>query len=827
MAAPANSSSVSATPANFSMISRAKYSLSVKSILAGLSCAGALSLFTLAAPAQSLTALGNAPLYFEANRGQIAGSAPFFARGHDYQFLISPAEAQIMLHKTAAEPVTVRMQFVGANAQAQIRGDAALPGKINYLTGNDPAQWRTGVETFARVSIGELYPGINLVYYGNQQQLEYDFMIAPGANPDAIAIHFAGVDKISVGTRGELILSLVDGEIRQPDPVIYQTINGVRKGIEGGYRIVDTHTVAFTVGTYDRSQPLVIDPILSYSTYFGGTSGETAWAVTLDQNGFVYVAGNTFSQRFYTNGPPFSTTNAYQTNYHGGKYAGDAFVAKFGNLGTNLIYLTYLGGSDNDRATAIAVDNSGNAYVAGYTDSTNFPTTTNALYPAITGKLNTHLGFYPVDAFVSELNTNGSALIYSTYLGGSQEDGANGIAVDSSGNAYLTGFTYSTNFPTTTNALQRHLACTNSIYFNANAFVAIIAPNGTNLAYSTYLGGTNFDEGMGIAVDASNFVYVTGFTASTNFPNTNSFQKRLNNLTNRTAVCDAFVAKFNPFVTNLTLVYSTYLGGTNNDMANSIAVDGSGNAYVAGSTISTDFPNTVGTSVPGLYSFMATNARTAILATNVFLTKIVNNETQAFIAYSAVFGGKGVDVGYGVAVDPAGEAFVVGAASSTNFPVYNIPTSMRATNSGGSDAFIIGFNADATALSYSTYLGGKGDDYGYGIAVDPAGNAYVVGITSSTNFPTLNAPQTFRNGTNDAFLAKIILQQPRLTVAETNGNAILAWLAFEPEFTLQSNTNVASSNTWVTILPPYAVANGFETVTLPATNSDWFFRLRH
>ena len=243
----------------------------------------------------------NLPLYFEANQGQADVPAQFIARGHDYQFLISPAEAQIVLRQADAEPAVVHMQFAGANAQAQIHGDAELPGKINYLTGSNPAQWRTGVPMFAQVRVGELYPGVNLVYYGNQQQLEYDFTVAPGANPQAIAMHFDGVDKISISPQDELILSLAGGEIRQPKPVIYQMRDGARKEINGGYRLVDAHTAAFAVGEYDHSQPLVIDPILSYSTYFGGNAGETAFAVALDADGNVYMTGQTLSKEFSTN----------------------------------------------------------------------------------------------------------------------------------------------------------------------------------------------------------------------------------------------------------------------------------------------------------------------------------------------------------------------------------------------------------------------------------------------------------------------------------------------------------------------------------------------
>ena len=770
----------------------------------------ALGLLVLPAPAAQPVAMpANLPLYFEANQGQANVPAQFIARGLNYQFLIAPTEAQIVLRKTTAESAVVRMQFVGANAQAPVSGDAELPGKINHLTGNDPAQWRVGLAMFAKVRVSGLYPGVNLVYYGNQQQLEYDFDIAPGANPQAIAIHFDGADKISVNAQGELILSLAGGEIRQPKPVIYQVMDGVRKEIAGGYRLVDAHTVAFAIGQYDRSQPLVIDPVLSYSTYFGGSAGETAYAVALDASGNVYITGQTFSKEFSTTNT-FSTPGAFQTNFAGGKLTGDAFVFKLYASNGVPAYITYLGGSADDGAFGVAVDAAGNAYVTGFTDSPDFPVTNSIPggVPGlpnstnISGILDKSFGYYPVDAFVTELDPSGSKLIYSTYLGGSGMDCGLGIAVDTAGAAYVTGFTYSSNFPTV-NALQKQ-ACTNSFYFNANAFIAKISPGGTNLAFSTYFGGINFDEGRGIAVDTNTgCVYVTGFTASTNFPTvnavvqqlvwtnievtrsstnyvpiTNSLDGYLLNgcLTNKTSSFDAFVAKFDSTGTNL--LYSTFLGGTNNDMAYSIAVDTNGAAYVTGWTVSTNFPNTLGTSIPGLHSFVATNISLGVLATNVFLTKIVtvvtNGTTNAVIAWSAVFGGEGVDIGYGVAVDPAGEVFVTGSASSTNFPTFNVPTLMRYTNSGKSDAFVIAFNTNATALLYSTYLGGKKNDYGYGIAVYTNGDAYVVGQTLSTNFLTLIADYPTRNGTNDAFLTKIMLtvQPPVITtqppISQTN-----------------------------------------------------------
>jgi hypothetical protein len=747
------------------------------------------SLLTVPAAAARPAALpSNLPLCFEAANQPATGTGQFIARGLDYQFLISPATARIALHQAGGE-AALRMQFAGANPQAQIRGDTALPGKINYLTGNNPAQWRTGVAMFARVRVEELYPGISLVYYGNRQQLEYDFTIAPGADPGAIAIRFDGADKISINAQGELVVRLAGGEIRQPRPVIYQTIDGARKEIAGGYRLVDAHTIAFAIGKYDSGRPLVIDPVLNYSTYFGGDRRDIAWAVALDASGSVYFAGETLSKQIATN-IPFASSNAFQTNFAGGIYTGDAFVCKFDPATGYPVYVTYLGGAGNEAATCLAVDNNGNAFVSGYTDSTNFPVSTNAIQRKISGVFRPSYGSYATDVFVTELDAAGTNIIYSTYLGGNAVDAAYGIAVDMADNAYIIGHTYSTNFPTT-NAFQSKLACTNSVYFNANAFLAKIGPGGSSLDYSTYFGGNNFDRGQGIAVDTNGSVYITGCTASTNFPTTNAVVLQLvrtnsvgtnqvsvtnhwngyqlNNSTNKTASYDAFVAKFDPTGTNL--LYSTLLGSTNNDKALSIAVDITGAAYVTGWTVSSNFPNTLGTSVPGLYSYLATNTSSGGSATNVFLTKITNSigTTNVGIAWSTLFGGRGMDIGNSVAVDPAGEVFVTGSASSTNFPIFNVPGYLRPTNSGKSDAFVIAFSADPTNLLYSTYLGGRDDDFGYGIAVATNGDAWVVGLTFSTNFPVLSGLYTKRNGSNDTFLTKIMMRLDKPEIVEQTG----------------------------------------------------------
>jgi Beta-propeller repeat len=857
MAAAANSNSASAMNAHFKMNRHAK-----KFLFAAL----AFGLTVLAVTAQTTTSIGNLPLYFEAAHGQDNGPAQFITRGRDAEFLISAAEARFVLQKSGATRA-VQMQFIGANPHAQISGDSELSGKINYLTGNDPARWRSGISTFAQVRVEQIYPGVNLIYYGNQQQLEYDFTVAPNTNPNAIAIHFDGAGKISVNAQGELVLNLGRDEIRQPKPLIYQTAGGARRKIDGGYKILDAHTVAFAVGNYDRSLPLVIDPILSYSTYFGGNFGETAWAVAVSTNdNSVYIAGETFSTRFSQ-----ITTNAYQTNFMGGTLTGDAFVAKFGSSGTNLIYMTYLGGNDDDGALGLALDGAGDAYVTGFTDSSNFPVTNSIAggVPGITnstnisGTFNKSFGYYPVDGFVAELNTNGSRLIYSTYLGGSGSDSGNAIAVDAAGNAYVTGFTASTNFPTAnalafrligrTNTVLNYLACTNnaySDYFNENAFVAEIAARGTNFLFSSYLGGNNYDEGKGIAVDGAGDVYVTGYTASTNFPTTNfitqtfinsfgtnSYQGNLLNSSTNVwnGSYDVFVTKLAPAGNGFTLVYSTYLGGTNDDHAYGIAFDNSGAAYVTGSTDSTNFPQTL-TNV--IRSGLTNNTAAGFtITTNAFLTKLTNDLVtgKVGIDYSLTFGGVRTDVANGIAIDPATNVFIVGTTSSTNFPCF--PTSntgfLRVTNSGYNDVFVTAFSAanpTTCSLLYSAYLGGKYSDYGDGIAVDSAGSAYVVGQTLSTNFPTFNAYQTTLDGTNDAFLAKILLTlaSPTLTAVQSGTNVLVFWPPIGQDssvFKLQSNTNLLSTN-WVTVPQSPVLTNGSNIFIFNPTNPAKFFRLR-
>jgi len=717
------------------------------------------------------------------------------------------------------------MQFRGASAEASISGSGALPGKINYLVGNDPAKWRPGISAYSQVRVDNLYPGISLLYYGNQKNLEYDFTIAPGASPEAIQIQFDGADNFSINENGELVIKLAQEEVHQHRPEIYQMVNGVRRVIQGGYRLIDGSTAGFAVSSYDKALPLIIDPVLSYAGYFGGNRADIALSVKLDANGSIYMAGETLSTTFPFTVPPGGYTNVFQ----GGQINGDGFVAKFDNSGANLIYFTYVGGSENDGILDLAVDPAtGEAFLTGFTESADFPTST-PLYPRISGTRDPVLHAYPTDAFIARLNTNGNGFIYSTYLGGTLAEVAGGIAIDPSDNAYITGYTYSTNFPVT-NTL--HAPFQNRLNGSNDVFVAKISADGQSLMYSSYFGGTNQDEGQGIAADAAGIAYVTGFTLSTNFftsINPPAWQTNINHSTNaikefktKAVPRDAFLLEFDTTASgSSSLRYSTFLGGTNNDSGKRIRLDSAGNVYIVGNSASADFTNTHSTNIK------LGNNGTNVVNFDAFLTKVVHTSSVPTLAYSILFGGQFNDDGWDVAVDANQNVYVVGIASSPDFPTNSTAGFLRSTNSGGDDVFVTAFAADPPNVLYSVYIGGSSNDFGYGIAADAMNNVYIVGQTLSTNFPVTNNLAGFgsRTGTNDAFLAKISSVSPSLTALRSGQNLELIWSAFAREFALQTTTNLASP-VWRGLTNAPVVTNNNVIITVPATNPAAFFRLK-
>ncbi|MEY2518284.1 MAG: hypothetical protein QOF24_43 [Verrucomicrobiota bacterium] len=703
-------------------------------------------------------AYGKLPLAFEANQGQTDPHVKFLSRGNGYSLFLTPTEAVIVLGKTARDdntlpgvlpnqaikdqreapksfgPATVlRMKLMGGNPTAKIAGTGELPSKSNYLIGNHSEQWHTNLSNYTKVEYREVYPGIDLVYYGNQRQLEHDFVIAPGADPKAIRLAFQGARKISINSAGDLVLDTKGGEVQLKQPRVYQNVDGAERKIAARYVLKGRHRVAFEVAEYDRRQPLVIDPVLSYSTYLGGGGYDQPLNIAVDISGNAYVTGYTTSTNFPT------TPGAYQTTIGS---SSTAFVTKLNPTGSAVVYSTYLGGNGSETGFGIAVDASGNAYVAGLASSTNFPTTPGAFQT-------TFGGGGGGDCFVTKLNSTGDALIYSTYLGGSLGEGFAAIAVDASGNAYVTGFTNSTNFPTTPGAFQTTFGGASYYSSTGDGFVTKLNPTGSALVYSTYLGGNRDDYGHSIAVDALGNAYVTGFTESLNFPTTFGAYQTANGggIPSR----DAFVIKLNP--TGDALVYSTYLGGSGEEYGLSIAVDSAGDAYVTGYTIYADFPTTPG-------AFQTTRGSLALF--DAFVTKL--NSTGNALIYSTYLAGSGDDYGFSIAVDISGNAYVTGSTSSTNFPT--TPGAVQTTYGGNPfDCFVTKLNPTGDALVFSTYLGGASDDFGAGIRVNAFGNAYVTGYTTSTNFPT--TPGAFQTshggGFRDAFIAKISEATPTPT----------------------------------------------------------------
>jgi hypothetical protein len=682
---------------------------------------------------------GALPLAFEVNQGQAVAGIDFVAHGSGYALSLTRATAQLGLESPGASSTGVlQMRLIGSNTAAPLAGENLLPGVANYLVGNDPSQWHTNVPTYGQVASSNVYPGVDLVYHGNQGQLEYDFVVNPGGHPGEIRLAIGGAQFLKLDAQGNLVVQTPGGTVVEQAPVVYQDINGLRRSVSGRYVLQNDRQIGFAVAAYDASRPLVIDPVLVYSTYLGGSDTDEVRAVAVDAAGNAYVAGQTFSTNF-------PIANALQGGFASSStVTSDAFVAKLNATGSGFVYSTYLGGNSQDAGIGIKVDSSGNAYVVGITGSTNFPAV-NAFQSNLAGSHN---------AFLAKLNAAGNDLVYSTYFGGNASDDGLGIAIDSAEDAYITGDTSSTNFPTM-NALQSKHATDNQGY---DAFVAKFAPTGTSLVYSTYLGGSGtFDFGNSIAVDGVGNAYIGGSTQSTDFPILGGVQR-----TYPGGLFGGFVTKLTP---SGVLSYSTYLGGNNDDYVQGIAVDASGDAFVTGPTSSTNFPTAGSPFQPRLRG-----------SGNAFVSKL--NPTGNALVYSTYLGGTGGDYGSAIAVDAAGNAYVTGGTRSTDFPAANAVQSVHAADRNGQDAFITKLNSGGSALGYSTYLGGSQDELGFGIAVDASDDVYVVGRTGSQDFPTVAPLQArFAGGMNDGFVTKLLGHVWHTTdVAVNSGNqALLLW----------------------------------------------------
>ena len=1133
---------------------------------------------------------GHVPLFFEANRGQADAAVLFVAHGRDHQVYLTQAGAWIALAQGAeagglgpgpqrASSATleraIHLTFPGANAQPLVAGLEPAAAKVNYLVGRNPAGWQQGVETFARVRYAEIYPGIDLIYHGNERQLEFDFEIAAGTAPADIVLRFEGADRLEIDAHGDLVLHLGRDQLRHHRPVAFQKVGAERREVPVRYRIHDDGTVRFEVGHYDIRRALTIDPVLSYSTYVGGSKGDIGWAITVDPAGCAYIAGDTRSL--------FKTlpTSGYQPAPAGGtKYGGDAFVAKLDPTGTNLLFLTYLGGSGIDGAVGIALDSAGCLFLTGYTDSTDFPTAglPTVLQPAIAGTNDPVFKVHAPDAFVTKLDASGSKLVYSTYLGGEGNDSGAAIAVDAAGAAYVVGTTESAIVYQTSNQVCT-LRCTNTFGFTnmlgetnlylcgapkcttnvgmtrvffpvvvvtnlirqrefetitevvtttlldvqqisagfptvnapqtnnhgpANFFVSKLSANGDALLYATYLGGSGRDQSTGIAVDSGGRAMVCGSASSVDFPVTNAIQGFSGGLV------DAVVAKLD--AAGGSIIYSTYLGGTRNDLAYRVATDAAGAAYVVGAEGSSDFPSTPGalnrggvfqsTDVGGSWNLRsagithtivqalladpanpaalyagtprgvfktvdggatwiglstglvnravatlaydasnavlyagtqgglfsstdggllwtndgpgitATSIRALLFETNgvidvgtsggVFkrdvgatnyvafnaglknrsVNALVQSPADLSLLYAATDGGvfkstnsavnwkasssgmknkhslalaldpsapetlyvgtsKGVfkstdaatnwvestnglgrptvnallvdpvtpstvyagtlaglfksvdagatwtasdtnldtrqvmaltfasgstttlysgtkgtnfaggtndaflvkvapdgsalsygftlggnkdDQGWDVAVDALGCAVLTGSTASKNFPVAGASFPSQTNLVGHTDVFVTKVDAAGSSNIFSIYLGGKGNDYPHGVALDSGGAIYVVGHTASSHFVVTNAIQPkFSSGSSDAFVLKL-LPAPGLTLARAGRNLLLRWTPFPTPYVLESCDPL--DGRWTRVPQPAVLQDGQETVLLPAADACRIFRLR-
>lgn len=755
--------------------------------------------------------LGQLPLIFEPNQGQADSSVKFVSRGPGYSLYLDPAGATLAMQtvqpalpgQNAAQRrvQSVRMTLLGANPAAAIAGNDSLPGRSNYFIGNDPKKWHTDIPQFAGVHYRGVYPGIDLVFYGSQGRLEYDFKVSPGADPSQAELQFDGATKLELSD-GDLLLKGAGADVRLQAPRVYQSVAGQQQPIDGRFVLRAANRVGFEIGAYDRARELVIDPTISYSTFFGGADGATSSpSIAVNGNGNIYLAGSTTADDL-----PLSSVTPFQSTL-GGSGAQNVFVAELNPTQgtTGLVAMTYLGGSGTDTSVGLAVDDSGNAYVAGYTTSSNFPVRNAFQSSPLTA--GTHV-------FVSVLNPAFSALNYSTYLSGNGTDMASGLAIDNNNDAFVTGTTTSTNagtgFPSTTLPPAYQLnSLANIQFFVTEVNTRLSSVN--SVPYSTYFGGGNPSTGAiatggGIAVDTTGNVYFSGTTnfynsgegtngsgglLASDFPILNAYQPCLNSpppvsfvppiqCSNQTAQTDGFIAKLNPnnAQTNAAqLLFSTYFGGNNDDSSTALTIDTTASSvYITGSTNSTNFtiPTGVGQfqpclNAPGVTAAACTSPSTA--NTDAYVAKFTNpteasgGTTNAVgLSYFSYLGGSGNDSGLAIAVDTGAGALVTGATNSGVIgvvnPVVDFPVTadaLQSTLNGTQNAFFARINTTTnsgtnTSGSYATYFGGSGVDRGTSITVDPNLNTYFAGDTTSSNLQVQGAYQpTFQGTTMDAF----------------------------------------------------------------------------
>ncbi len=774
-----------------------------------------------------IDAFGRLPMGFEENRGQTNREVKFLSHGTGYELFLTPEEAVLALqrskpadmsptHRAAAlkalrgkahtvQASVLRLRLAGANPAPEIAGVNELPGRTNYFIGNNPKDWHADIPSYARVKYSDIYPGVDLVFYGNQRQLEYDYVVAPGADPKAIALDVTGARKLRINAQGNLLMNVPGGMVELMKPVVFQESNGGRRQVDASYALSRDHRVHFVVAEYDQSKPLIVDPILNYSTYLGGSAfGDVGFGIAVDAGGDAYIAGQTFSTTF-------PTLNGYANEPQVGNTNGAVFVTELNPLGTQEIYSTYLIGNGGEGAYGVAVDST-YVYVTGYTFSTNFPTPN--------GYIQSPLGSNPGGTgFLAKINSAApggtNSLIYSTYVGGTNGDYCNVVAVDSSQQAYVTGISFTSGL-TMPGGYQTTLNASGE----GNAFVERFdttqtgSPSTPSLIYGTYLGGSgtyagNYfpygDQGFGIAADSSSNAYISGTTTSTDFPVKNS-ATGLGTFPANNTEGTTFVAEISTAVANNganSLLYSTFLGGQTVETSTVLALGPSNVAYVTGSTQSTNFPVTAG-------AYNSTPTTVGV----VFVSKINPSLGATSLTYSATIGGNGGDESYGIQVDSSGNAYVAGGTGSPNFPI--TPGALQSSFATGAadSGFLFELNpgnSGTNQLVYSTYLGGSGsingNDVAYAIGLDTSANAYVTGETFSTNFPVYPNPGAFQTSLTGsdaasigaAFVTKLTLT-PTVTVSPTSiaFGTVLIGANSTQTVTVTNNTGLAFPLTYQT-----------------------------
>jgi hypothetical protein len=712
---------------------------------------------TTATTARPTSYYGAIPMAFEANQGQTAGQVKFLSRGKGYTAFLTANGMVLSLHPSSvpqraaastgstppasAPNTTLQFKLVGAATNPSAEGEYPQPGKINYFIGNDRTKWRTNVTTYARVRYHNVYPGVDLVYYGNHRQLEYDFVAAPGADTSKIQFEIVGADGVSVDAEGNLVLNTANGDLHFQKPQVYQESNGTRAPVQGNYVVKDPTHIGFQLSATDPAKPTVIDPVLLYSTYLGGSGDDQAEGIAVDATGNVYVAGYTDSADF-----PLATLGSLAAG------STHAFVAKLDPTGSTLIYADYLGGNSNDYGYALTLDGSNDVYVAGNTSSNNFPT------------INAYQSTYPgsSNAFITKISADGSSLMYSTYFGGNGSDMPTSIVLDSSSDILLAGSTSSTNFPVT-NAYQSSAAANQGGLLGTYGFLSKFNPAGSQLVYSTYFGGnTNIaytcgasscwpapsNAIAGLAVDNNGNAYVGGSTNTYNFPTTGGAYGTANNGPQNNLA--GFVSEFDP---SGGLTYSTYFDESSGTLTtiNAVAVDAFGDTYVAGSAASDGtFPNTM--------SDICNPSSSGVACQFAYVAEFGSGGTS--LVYSTFLGANNSATPVAMSIDASNDVYVLAYGSNDAFQIVNGIENFSNQGEqflpGNNDLLLAEVDSNGGVELFATYFGGSGNDTPASMFLDATGNIYITGTTDSSDFPaTQGSYQDSLNGNTDAFIAKI------------------------------------------------------------------------